>query len=89
MINMEYIITFKNTNWAIKSEHYLLEENLQVKVMPLPTQISAGCGICLRIPAAEIQTALDLLSAKKVEDVGLYTRVEKDRGYSYSEVTGQ
>ncbi|SHN73333.1 Protein of unknown function [Desulfitobacterium chlororespirans DSM 11544] len=87
MISMEYIITFKNTNWAIKSEQYLLAEKLQVKVMPLPAQISAGCGICLRIPAAEMETALDILTARQVEGVGLYTRVEADRGYRYSEIT--
>lgn len=87
MISMEYIITFKNTNWAIKSEQYLLAEKLQVKVMPLPAQISAGCGICLRLPAAEIERALDSLAARQVEGAGLYTRVEEDRGYSYSEIT--
>lgn len=88
MMNTDYLITFKNTNWAIKSEQYLLAEELQVTAMPLPSQVSAGCGICLRIPAAEIRAALDILTAKKVEEVGLYSRVQQDKDYSYSKVTG-
>ena len=44
---MEYVLTFKNTNFAIKSEQYLLVKKLHVSVIPLPSDISAGCGICL------------------------------------------
>jgi len=60
---MEYIITFKNTHFAIKAEQKLLAKNLQVGVLPLPTQISAGCGICLKIQQGDLETALEELSS--------------------------
>lgn len=84
---MEYIITFPNTNSAIKSEQCLLAVNLHVGVMPLPSQIRAGCGICLRLPPEEIGHALTILSEKTIVDTGLYMRVEHDNAYVYREVT--
>ncbi|AGA70698.1 Protein of unknown function (DUF3343) [Desulfitobacterium dichloroeliminans LMG P-21439] len=83
---MEYVITFKSTNLAIQSERHLLGEKLHVKVMPLPSQIRAGCGIALRIPSEELGAALQILSDKRVEEFDLYSRAEKDRGYVYSEI---
>ena len=64
---MEYVLTFKNTNFAIKSEQYLLMKNLHVSVIPLPSDISAGCGICLRLSDDEIETAVSILRENGIE----------------------
>jgi len=84
---MEYVITFKNTNFAIKAEQCLLEQKLQVGVLPLPSQISAGCGICVRITKGEIKSALAALSDKNIDGIRLYSRVSENGRYSYSEVS--
>ena len=84
---MEYIITFKNTNFAIKAEQSLLEQKLQVGVLPLPSQISAGCGICVRITQDNIKPALVTLAEKNIDEIGLYFRVSENGRYSYSEVS--
>jgi hypothetical protein len=84
---MEYIITFKNTNSAIKSEQALLAEKLHVSVMPLPSQIRAGCGICLRLPPDEIRPAVDILTDNLIGDAGLFMRTGTDHKWIYSEVT--
>lgn len=82
---MEFVITFKNTNNAIKSEQYLLAEKLRVSVMPLPSQIQAGCGICLRIKPEEIDAALRILDQNDMKETGLYLRTEIDGRYVYDE----
>jgi len=84
---MEYIITFKNTNFAIKAEQCLLEHKLQVGVLPLPSQISAGCGICVRIAQDEIKSAIVALAEKNIDEIGLYSRVSENGRHSYSEVS--
>jgi hypothetical protein len=61
-----------NTNYAIKAEQYLLEQKLQISVLPLPSQISAGCGICLRVHQAEIKPALKALAASQINEIGLF-----------------
>ena len=83
---MEYVITFKNTNAAIKAEQSLLQQGLHVGVMPLPSQISAGCGICLRISPDEIHVALETMEKNNIGELGLYSRVSEDGRYTYGKV---
>ena len=71
---MEYILTFENTNFAIQAERYLLQEGLQISVLPLPSQISAGCGICLRIVPEEIQKSLDILEKQGIKQTAVYLK---------------
>ena len=85
---MEYIITFKNTNFAIQAEQCLLEKKLRVGVLPLPSQISAGCGICLRINPDEIESALKALTDRNIEELGLFSRVMENGRFSYVELNG-
>lgn len=82
---MEYVLTFKNTNFAIKSEQYLLVKKLHVSVIPLPSDISAGCGNCLRLSDDEIETAVSILSENGIE-FNLYARKEGDKKYIHSEI---
>ena len=84
---MEYVLSFKNTNLAIKTERYLLAENLGVTVMPLPPQIQAGCGICLRVKPEEISMAERIIHENKVEGTRLHTRDKTDNAYVYHEIT--
>ena len=85
---MEYVITFKNTNFAIKAEKCLLEKKLHVSVMPLPSQIGAGCGICLRLCQGEIKLALEVLGGRNIDGIGLFSRVNKNGLYSYEDLGG-
>ena len=83
---MEYIITFKNTNFAIKAEQFLLEEKLHVSVAPLPSQIRAGCGICLRLGPGEIKSAISTLAEKGIDEIGLFSRAPKGGQYDYTPI---
>ena len=83
---MEYIITFKNTNHAIRAEQKLLELKLNVSVLPIPSHISTGCGICLRLKQNEIKRALDALSEKGIEEAGLFSREESNGQFTYTEI---
>ena len=82
---MEYIIAFGGTNLAIKAEGCLA--HLRVGVLPLPAQISAGCGICLKVPPGQIGTALKDLERCGVGGFRLFARKRKDGGYTYTEIT--
>jgi len=83
---MEYVITFDNTNQAIKAENCLLAMHLKVGVMPLPSQISAGCGISLRISPEEIKVALQALALGSIEISRLFSRVSESGRFVYTEV---
>jgi hypothetical protein len=47
---MEIFYTFLNTHTVILAENVLLSAGVPVKVRPVPSTISAGCGLCLCIP---------------------------------------
>ena len=40
------IITFRTTTAAMAMEDYCKEQNLPGRIIPLPQEISAGCGLC-------------------------------------------
>lgn len=86
---MEYVITFKNTNFAIKAEQCLLKEKLSVAVMPLPSQIRAGCGICLRILPEEINLALEILKKNNINEIGLFAKTGESGNFIYAEIDKQ
>jgi len=44
---MEIFYTFPSTHAVIFAEKVLLSAGLAVKVRPVPSAISAGCGLCL------------------------------------------
>ncbi len=82
---MEYIITFSNTNSAIKAEQFLLKEKIPVTVLPLSPQIRAGCGICLKIKAGQIRAALGILEKNKIRDINVFSVMEENNEKHYRE----
>ena len=42
------IITFKTTTAAMAMEDYCKEKQLPGRIIPLPPEISAGCGLCFK-----------------------------------------
>ncbi len=56
-----YVITFETTHAAMAASNALTEAGLRFETIPVPTSISAGCGIALRFRAndpGEVLTCL-------------------------------
>lgn len=58
---VEVVLTFARTNETIRAERLLEDAGLPVRVMPLPSAVRAGCGVCLRLPEARLREAAALL----------------------------
>ena len=54
---MEVFFTFPGTHAAMSAEKKLLAEGIAVRVMPLPDEVGAGCGMCLRVACADAARA--------------------------------
>jgi hypothetical protein len=81
---MEYVISFKNTNLAIKAEQCLTARKQPVAVMPLPAEIRAGCGICLRL--SDIAPAREALSEAGIDGIEIYSRTAGDNKFVYAKL---
>ncbi len=79
----EYILSFSSTNHSILAENLTLTAGLQVRIMPLPGAIRAGCGLCLRLNPEELSAGLTALQegGVPVEGVHLATQVEGKKVY--------
>jgi hypothetical protein len=70
----DILFTFHNTHHSILAEKILLEANIPVKVMPMPEAITAGCGLCLRLPEDDGLCAYRLLKSSSISPRGIYRK---------------
>lgn len=55
---LRLIITFRDTVMAIRMEKAMKEAGFPGRIIPLPSAISAGCGLCFMAPL-EARKALE------------------------------
>ncbi|MDR3302168.1 MAG: DUF3343 domain-containing protein [Spirochaetaceae bacterium] len=76
----EAIICFESTSQAIMAEQAFLERKLDVRVMPKPSSIKAGCGFCLRFMPEALEQAVAFLSECGVNITETYRMVKEPDG---------
>lgn len=81
----EVVITFDATIDAIHGEKLLVEAGLKPLVMPLPSQVKAGCGLCLRVRLEDGTRACELLRSHGVSQAGCFIRRLGQGGSTYEE----
>jgi hypothetical protein len=55
------IVLFQNISHALKGEKLLKTAGLTVKLIPVPKEISADCGVCLRFTHDQQETVIQIL----------------------------
>ena len=55
--SLKRIITFHTTTDAIAFERYCMENSIPGRLIPVPGEISAGCGMCWRVPRDNAEAA--------------------------------
>ncbi len=66
-----YIITFESTHLAISTEKFLLAQ-VSVEMVPTPREISASCGLSLKISLTHIEQVKAILDERSKEGLKLY-----------------
>ena len=57
------IAAFDSTHHAIAAEKKLTDAQLSIRIIPVPTQVTAGCGLAVRFACQDFDRISDLLSA--------------------------
>ncbi len=58
------LITFANSHLVLKAEKTL--ENEDIKVIPLPSEISAGCGLSIMCSLENVQNLTNILTQNQI-----------------------
>lgn len=60
------ILTFHTTAEAMAAEHYCREQGLPGRLIPVPRQISASCGLSWAVPREEADGLKEQLERGKI-----------------------
>ncbi|MGI6070382.1 MAG: DUF3343 domain-containing protein [Blautia sp.] len=62
----QLIITFATTSEAMRMEKYCTAHSIQGRLIPLPAEISAGCGLAWKTDPAEQAALIRTLTEDKI-----------------------
>ena len=79
------IFTFATTHQAMVAEDVLREAGFRLEVVPPPRELSAGCGLALRMALDDVEAALRVLRSKEagwetVHQLGPVQQIDKRLG---------
>jgi len=75
------LVTFPTTNAAIQAEKLLQDAAIPCLLVPVPREISQGCGLAARFFREDYKKIAALFGDKQIK-TGEYFRVEKTAGVS-------
>ena len=78
IINMEFVITYKNSHSAIKSKKKLLKYFPSLQLIPTPREISSECGFTVLIDSLKIELIIDKLHENHLHFLKIYKRDEEN-----------
>lgn len=75
--NTFLVFSFSSTKYAIASEAAV--SKIEARLIPIPPEISAGCGLALRANIDDKEKILKLLQNANIEYEGMYILNIKDK----------
>jgi len=66
------VVLFDSTSAALRAEKVLKQAGLEIKLIPVPRQLSSDCGICIRFNWSEAAAVEAALQEKRVPLAGVY-----------------
>ena len=78
-MNEMYIVAFKSTQHAIRTDKLLNESNMKVTTLPTPREISSSCGISVRFLKDDINKVIDIIESNEILYHGIF-KIERVEG---------
>ncbi len=71
---MTYLISFSSTHSAMEAEITCEDNKLSCRLIPLPSEISAGCGLSLKCEVDDINTVTKPLQEAEIPFDDIFIR---------------
>ncbi len=69
---LKTIITFETTQQAMEVEDLVKENNIKARLIPVPSNISAGCGLALCSSISEQEKIELLIKKNEISGIKIY-----------------
>lgn len=66
------VVLFYTTSAAMRAEKTLKRNNVTIKLIPAPRELSSDCGIALRFNWDQAENVKNLLDGARVEIAGIH-----------------
>lgn len=75
-------LSFDSTNYALEAERYLKNAGCSITIMPTPREVSASCGLSIKMNDGDIESAKGFIREGSLKVKGIYKvyRSEGKRG---------
>ena len=71
-MNEMYIVSFNSTQYAMRADKLIRENNITSTTLPTPREITASCGISIRFLKEDLDKVSSILRDNSVEFKGIY-----------------
>ncbi|MCI6152152.1 MAG: DUF3343 domain-containing protein [Fusobacterium perfoetens] len=61
------VVSAESTHLVIKVEKILLNENIECRIIPLPTEISANCGLAVKLEEKYLEKVKEIVNRENLE----------------------
>jgi hypothetical protein len=68
-------ITFKSVSYAMKFESALKNQEVKIKIIPVPRSISSSCGFCVRFDLDILDMLMNVIKGNNLEYEKIYTNL--------------
>ena len=70
--HLQLVVTFATTTAAMEMERKAEEEQIPGRLIPLPSEISAGCGLAWKTELSEKESLIPFLEQAKLRCEAMY-----------------
>ena len=74
MMNTYGVVLFYTNSASMRAEKLLSQDNLSVKLIPTPRELSSDCGVALRFDWDQAERVKNLMDAACVENAGIHEK---------------
>lgn len=84
-----YVATFYSTNYALKCEKILKQGSVNVKLIPVPRQVSSNCGLAARMDPEALLAFRGLCREGVIVVEALYCVVKDGKKLIFTPIEGE